>query len=93
MFRHMPLNSKTCLIAMYTSSPASHSQTAKSSEFRSQVQIAAIRVLFDKDLQALNETPVDCENKFFNTTNFHRFHVHFFKNFSLQLNVETDSDS
>ena len=76
---------------MFTSSTASHHQTTKSSEFRSQFQIAALRVLLKKDLQALKETPVDCENTFFNTTNFNRFYNHSFKHFSPQLNDPTVS--
>ena len=78
---------------MITSSTASHDRTAKPSEFRKQFQIAALGVHFNRYLQALKKTPVVCENTFFNTTNFHRFHVHSFKLFSSQLNDQMDSDS
>ena len=78
---------------MYTSSPASHKQTAKSSKFRKQFQIATVCVLLNKALQALKETPEDCENTFLYRTNNHRFHVHKFKLFFLQRTDQIDSDS
>ena len=78
---------------MYTSSPVSHNQTAKSFQFRRQLQNAALSVFFNKALQALKASPDDCENTFFNTTNLHRFHVHLFKLFSPHSNDQTDSDS
>ena len=38
-------------------------------------------------------TPGECEQILFSTTNFHRFHVHLFKLFFPQLNDQTYSDS
>ena len=78
---------------MYTSSPACHNQTAKPSKFRKQIQITAVCIPHNKALQAVKEIPDDYERTFFNTTNFHRFHVHLFKMFSPQLNDQTDLDS
>ena len=78
---------------MYTSSHVSHNQTAQLFQFRKQFQIAALHFLLNKVLQALKETPDDCGNTFFNTTNFHRFGVHLFKFFSPPLKDQTDSDS
>ena len=72
-------------------STASHYQTAKSSDFRSQFQIAALLVLLNKYLQALKETPFDCENTFFNTSDFHRFHVHFIQLELFHLFNQNDS--
>ena len=51
------------------------------------------RVLLDKALQALEETPDDFEKAILITTNFHWFRVDLFKLLSPQLNNETDSDS
>ena len=78
---------------MYTSSPACHNQIAKFSKFTSQFQLAAIRDLLNKALQALKETPDECEKTFFNTTSFHCFHGLLFKIVSPQLNDQTDFDS
>ena len=55
---------------MYTSSPARHNQTAKSSKLMRQFRIGALCVLLNKALQAPNETPIDCENPFFNKPTF-----------------------
>ena len=44
-------------------------------------------------LQALKETPADCENSSFSANNFQRFQVQLFKLLSPQLNDQTDSDS
>ena len=41
----------------------------------------------------MKEFPYDCDTTFFNTTNFHRFHVHLLKLFLPQLNNPIDSDS
>ena len=70
---------------MYISSPASHNQTAQSPSSGRKFQIAALRFLLNKALQALKEIPHHCENTFFNKTNFHRFHVHLIKHFSPKL--------
>ena len=79
---------------MCISSPASHNPTAKHSQFRRQFQIAALRFLLNTAFQTLKETPDDVEKEtIFETTLFHRFHVHFSKRFLPQLNDETDSDS
>ena len=64
---------------MYTCSFGCHNQTAKWSKFRRLFQIAAFRILRNKALQVLKETPVVCDKTIFNTTNFHRFHVHLCK--------------
>ena len=77
---------------MYISSPAAHTHTAKSSQFRSYFQIA-LCVLLHKDLQHLKETPDGCENTFFNITSFYCSQVHLNKLFSPQLKDQTDSDS
>ena len=78
---------------MYVSSLANRNQTAKSSKFRRQFHIAALRFVLNKALQALKENPNDCYKTYFNITNFHRFHVHLFKHFSPQLIDQTDYNS
>ena len=70
---------------MYTSSAASHKYTGKSSQFRKQFKTAALRVLFNRALQAMEETADDCENTFLHTTNFHRFQLHLFNFFCPQI--------
>ena len=50
-------------------------------KFRKQFQMTALRLLFSKVFQVLSETPDDWEKTLFNTTNFHHFHVHSFKNY------------
>ena len=57
------------------------------------IQEAALGVLLDKTLQALEEQPEECDKNFFNATSFHRFHVYFFKLFSPRLTDQADSDS
>ena len=44
-------------------------------------------------LQSLREHPEHFDKNFFNTTNFSRFQVHFFKFFSHKFNDQSDSDS
>ena len=78
---------------MYTPSPESHNPTAKTSEFRKHFQIVDLPVFLNKALQALKEAPEGCENTFFNTTNFTRFHVQLFRLFSPQIKDQTDTDS
>ena len=78
---------------MYTSSFASHNPTVKSSNFRRQFHNAAFCGLLIKALQAVKETPDDCEKTFFNTTNFHRFHVQRFELLSPHIIDQIDSDS
>ena len=78
---------------MFTFWPGCHNETTKSSKFRRQIRIAALRVLLNKVLQNLKENPEYCDKNFFNATNFIRFPVHLFKPFSPQLNDITDSDS
>ena len=46
------------------------------SGFQRQFQRAALRVLLNKVLRALNELPAGCHKNLFNGTNFHRFHEH-----------------
>ena len=70
---------------MYTSSPSSHNQTAKYSDFRKQFQIYAFRVRLKKALRAVKETSEGCKKTSLNATNFHRFNVHSFKFFPLNL--------
>ena len=69
---------------MYLSSAASHNQTSTSFKIKKHFQFDALRVLFNKALQALKETTDDCENKFLNVRNFQRFDVNSFKLFSPQ---------
>ena len=78
---------------MYISSPASHNQTAKHFQCRRKLEIAVLGVLLNNALQAQKEAPDDCENTFFNTTNFHRVHVHLFKQLSPQISDHVDSNS
>ena len=79
VFKH---TSHILLIAMYTSSLACHNQTANSSKFGKQFRFGALRLLRNKTLQALKETPNLCEKTFSNTTNFHQFIVHLLNIFS-----------
>ena len=78
---------------MVNTSPESHNQTAQLSRFKRHFQFALLRAILNKSLQALKETPYGCEKAFFNTTDFHRFHVHLLKLISSQLIDQTDSDS
>ena len=56
-----------------------------------QFQGAALRVLLNKALQVLKETPENCD--IFNATNFHRSHGQLFNFFSTQLKDQKDSDT
>ena len=81
-------------MTMYTSSHADHIQTAKSSNFRRQLKLLHF-VSSSTRLFKLRRKPQMIVKKetFFNTTNFHRFHVHLFKLSSPELQHQTDSDS
>ena len=78
--------------AAYMSSPANPNQTTKCGQFRRQLQIAALRVLLNKALEALKETPDDYEKTFFKTTIFHGIHNHFSNSFFLRSKNQADSD-
>ena len=65
-------------MARYTISPGCQNQRSRCSKFRREFQIAALRVRLNKAVQALKEQLDDCDKSIFNTTNFHRFRVHFF---------------
>ena len=86
MFRNTLLK-----LAIFIFPPECHNQTTKSRKLPRQFQIAALRVLLNKALQALTETPEDCE--FFDLAIFYRYHLHLYKSFSTQLNDEIDSKS
>ena len=80
-------------LKMFTSSPGCQNRTVKSSKSSRQLQSVALCVRPNKALQRLTKSPDDCKQTFFNTANFHRFHVFLFKIFSPQLIDQHDSDS
>ena len=90
---HLKRSSHIHLMAMNTSLPGCHNKTVKSPKVRRQFQISALRVFFSKALQALKKSPDDCDKTFFNTTIFHRFHVHPFNLFPPQIYDIFDSES
>ena len=84
MFRHIPLK-----CAMYTSSQSN----CRIFQVQKTNPNCCTSFVHNKALQALKETPDDCENTFFNKTNFNRFHVHLFKIYFPQMKDQTDADS